>query len=103
MAKEERPVRDRMGGAGHDAAMCCGHTRYFLVVELAKQVPDDVGSGAGEGEDGAAEGAEDGAAHAKKKKSKKGVVGKFGVADLQLFEAALGLAGFDEDFEAKVR
>ena len=106
MSKEEKPARDRRITAGHDAAMCCGHTRYFLVVELARLIPDDVGGGGGgdgdgDGDGGGGEG--DDVKEKKKKKSKKEVVGKFGVADLPLFEAALGLSGFDEDFEAKVR
>lgn len=106
LSRDTKPARDKRATAGHDAAICCGHTRYFLVVALAKEVPDDVEVFAS-AVDGDAEGETDhaGGLHGKvkKKKSKRGVVGMFGVADLPLFEAALGLAGFDEDFEAKVR
>jgi len=105
LSRDTKPARDKRATAGHDAAICCGHTRYFLVVALAKEVPDDVEVFAS-AVDGDAEGETDhaGGLHGKvkKKKSKRGVVGMFGVADLPLFEAALGLAGFDEDFEAKI-
>lgn len=91
LMKEERPARDRRATAGHDAAICCGHTRVFLIGALAENIPDNVGP-PGDGDENVEE----------KKRSKKAVVGNFGVGDLPLFEAALGLAGFDEDFESKV-
>ena len=89
--KERRPSRDRARTACHDAAQLCGDTRWRLVFQLAKEIPEDVGSEAtgGGGEP--------------KKKSRRNVVGKFGCNDQVLFDAALGLAGFDKEFETKVR
>ena len=88
--KERRPSRDRARTACHDAAQLCGDTRWRLVFQLAKEIPEDVGSEAtGGGEP--------------KKKSRRNVVGKFGCNDQVLFDAALGLAGFDREFETKVR
>ena len=84
-------AENRARTACHDAAQLCGDTRWRLVFQLAKEVPEDVGSEAtgGGGET--------------KKKSRRNVVGKFGCNDRVLFDAALGLAGFDKEFELKVR
>lgn len=84
-------MRDRSRTACHDAAQLCGDTRWRLVFQLAKEVPEDVGSEA------------TGVGGETKKKSRRNVVGKFGCNDRVLFDAALGLAGFDKEFELKVR
>ena len=91
--KERRPSRDRARTACHDAAQLCGDTRWRLVFQLAKEVPEDVGSAEATGANGGET----------KKKSRRNVVGKFGCNDRVLFDAALGLAGFDKEFELKVR
>ena len=87
--KERRPSRDRASTACHDAAQLCGDTRWRLVFQLAKEVPEDVGSAEATGANGGET----------KKKSRRNVVGKFGCNDRVLFDAALGLAGFDKEFE----
>lgn len=91
--KERRPSRDRARTACHDAAQLCGDTRWRLVFQLAKEVPEDVGSAEATGANGGET----------KKKSRRNVVGKYGCNDRVLFDAALGLAGFDKEFELKVR
>jgi hypothetical protein len=100
--KDRRPRRDLSVVAGHDAATLCGDVRWFLLRELAKTIPDDVGGGDGEEATDADAAGGGGGGEKKKKPSKKKVVGVYGVNDLCLFEAALGLGGFDEAFEAKV-
>ena len=71
-----------------------------LIRELARRVPDDVPAG----EDPAESALEDASeTPSKKKKRRRLVVGAFGVGDLPLFQAALGIGGFDERFEAQVR
>ena len=89
--------------AGHDAATLCGDVRWFLLRELAKTIPDDVGGGDGE------EATDADAAGRRRRRRKEeeaveeeGRPASTGVNDLCLFEAALGLGGFDEAFEAKV-
>ena len=47
-------------------------------------------------------GADEAPGEGKRKKSRRNVVGRFGCNDQALFDAALGLSGFDEEFEAKV-
>ena len=94
-AKADRDDTD----ARRDAAVACGDSRVALIRALAKEVPDDVDArGIAQG---AQEGAQEGAQG--KKKGRKLVVGGFGARDLPLFEAALGLGGFDATFEAEVR
>ena len=85
---------------GRDAALACGDDRVHLIRELARRVPDDVPAG----EDPAESALEDASeTPSKKKKRRRLVVGAFGVGDLPLFQAALGIGGFDERFEAQVR
>jgi len=85
---------------GRDAALACGDDRVHLIRELARRVPDD----AQDGEDPAESALEDASETAsKKKKRRRQLVGAFGVGDLPLFQAALGIGGFDERFESEVR
>ena len=85
---------------GRDAALACGDDRVHLIRELARRVPDD----AQDGEDPAESALEDASETAsKKKKQRRQLVGAFGVGDLPLFQAALGIGGFDERFESEVR
>jgi hypothetical protein len=86
--------------ARRDAAVACGDSRVALIRALAKEVPDDVDA-RGIAISGAQEGGQEGGQG--KKKGRKLVVGGFGARDLPLFEAALGLGGFDATFEAEVR
>lgn len=76
---------------GRDAALALGNDRVCLIRLLAKQIPDDVSVG---GDDSG----NDELTH----KKKANIVGKYGVKDLPLFEAALGIGGFDEAFERQV-
>jgi hypothetical protein len=104
-----KPTDDRAGrtssiitpetdSPGRDAALACGNDRVYLIRALAARVPDDVAAAAAEtgGGDGGWKTQSDG-------KKNTRVVGAFGVKDVRLFEAALGIGGFDERFEAKVR
>jgi hypothetical protein len=82
---------------GRDAALACGDDRVHLIRELARRVPDD----AQDGEDPAESALEDASETAsKKKKRRRQLVGAFGVGDLPLFQAALGIG---ERFESEVR
>ena len=87
-AKADRDETD----ARRDAAVACGDSRVALIRELAKEVPDDVDA-RGIAKEGARE----------KTKGRRLLVGGFGARDLPLFEAALGIGGFDATFEAEVR
>ena len=87
-AKADRDETD----ARRDAAVACGDSRVALIRELAKEVPDDV-----DARGIAKEGAQG------KTKGRRLLVGGFGARDLPLFEAALGIGGFDATFEAEVR
>lgn len=86
---------------GRDAALACRDDRVFLIRTLAKRVPDDVCAGVNSADPAKAHDAP-GGLDTKQKKSKK-LVGEFGVKDLPLFLAALGIGGFDDVFERKVR
>jgi len=95
--KEKRPKENGFWTrtACHDAAQLCGDTRWRLVYQLAMEIPEDVGVEPADVETGAG-------GEGKRKKSRRNVVGRFGCNDQALFDAALGLSGFDEEFEAKV-
>ena len=95
--KEKRPKENGFWTrtACHDAAQLCGDTRWRLVYQLAMEIPEDVGVEPADVETGAS-------GEGKRKKSRRNVVGRFGCNDQALFDAALGLSGFDEEFEAKV-
>mmetsp|Transcript_4110 Transcript_4110/g.11094 ORF Transcript_4110/g.11094 Transcript_4110/m.11094 type:complete len:653 (-) Transcript_4110:52-2010(-) len=94
--KEKRPKENGFWTrtACHDAAQLCGDTRWRLVYQLAMEIPEDVGVEPADVETGAS-------GEGKRKKSRRNVVGRFGCNDQALFDAALGLSGFDEEFEAK--
>ena len=87
---------------GRDAALACGDDRVHLIRELARRVPDDVAADADAG-DAAGSEKEEKEQKQKQRRKRRSVVGAFGVGDLPLFQAALGIGGFDERFEAQVR
>lgn len=87
---------------GRDAALACGDDRVHLIRELARRVPDDVAADADAG-DAAGSEKEEKERKQKQRRKRRSVVGAFGVGDLPLFQAALGIGGFDERFEAQVR
>ena len=90
------PFVERLDTPGRDAALACGDDRVHLIRELARRVPDDVAADATATVEGEKE-------RKQKRNRKRLVVGAFGVGDLPLFQAALGIGGFDERFEAQVR
>ena len=90
------PFADCLDTPGRDAALACGNDRVHLIRELARRVPDDVAADATSPAGGGDE-------KERKKRKRRNVVGAFGVGDLPLFQAALGIGGFDERFEAQVR
>ena len=71
-----------------------------LIRELARRVPDDAQDGEADAESALEDASE---TASKKKKRRRQLVGAFGVGDLPLFQAALGIGGFDERFESEVR
>ena len=85
---------------GRDAALACGDDRVHLIRELARRVPDDAQDGEADAESALEDASE---TASKKKKRRRQLVGAFGVGDLPLFQAALGIGGFDERFESEVR
>ena len=87
---------------GRDAALACGDDRAHLIRELARRVPDDVAAADADAGDAAGADAEKEQKQNQRRK-RRSVVGTFGVGDLPLFQAALGIGGFDERFEAQVR
>ena len=86
---------------GRDAALACGDDRVHLIRELARRVPDDVAADADAGDAAGADAEKE--RKQKQRRKRRSVVGAFGVGDLPLFQAALGIGGFDERFEAQVR
>ena len=90
------PFADCLDTPGRDAALACGNDRVHLIRELARRVPDDVAADATSPAGGGDE-------KERKKRKRRNIVGAFGVGDLPLFQAALGIGGFDERFEAQVR
>ena len=86
---------------GRDAALACGDDRVHLIRELARRVPDDVAADADAGDAAGSDAEKE--QKQKQRRKRRSVVGAFGVGDLPLFQAALGIGGFDERFEAQVR